>query len=109
MISNSFHYILELFRGFTLPVRLFACEMSWCILLVMVKKLYFISYHYSDSPLPTVGQFKDKNRFPMSSGVSERMSAAERASSASSAEQANEFAVRANGGVNGPVFYASIS
>ena len=37
-----------------------------------------------------------KNLFPGSLGVSERMSAAERASEASSAEQANERAVRAN-------------
>ena len=38
------------------------------------------------------------------------MSAAERASEASSAEQASEGAgKRANGGANGPVLYASIS
>ena len=45
----------------------------------------------------------------MSSGVSEQMSAAELLSQASSAEQANEGAVRANGGENDPVLYASIS
>ena len=49
--------------------------------------------------------------FPTSEGVSkvserasERVSAAEGASEASSPEQANEFAVRANGRASGPVF-----
>ena len=37
-----------------------------------------------------IDAFVDKNLFLMSSGVSERMSALERASEASSAEQANE-------------------
>ena len=47
----------------------------------------------------------------MSERASERMSAAERASEASSAERANERAVRVNmsRGANGPVLYASIS
>ena len=58
-------------------------------------------------------QFVDKNPFPMSSVVSERaserMSAAERASEVSSAEQAKEWVVRANGGANGPLLYALIS
>ena len=46
------------------------------------------------------------NHCPMSSGVSEvseRVSAAEGASKASSPEQANEGAVRANGRASGPV------
>ena len=41
-------------------------------------------------------QFININHFPKSSRVSEQMSAAERASKASSTEQANERAVRAN-------------
>ena len=63
--------------------------------------------HVSAIPLFDLkAQMHSGARERVSERVGQQMSAVERESGTSSAEQANESAVRANGGAHGPVLYA---